>query len=285
MIINFYKKGFTLVELLVVIAIVGLLSTIVLAVTSGVSEQGRIAKGLQFSQHLENSLGAYLVGKWTFDETPDLCGTNNVCDTSGWDNHGTISGAILTDSDTLSGQGKAMSFDGVDDYIDTGGDMVGATAATISAWIYPTGWGGSGNGRIAENGGFSFWLNLEATLLFYDGTQVNSGTDLVLNRWQYVTVTRTIAGITNFYINGALSGAADQNSGAPTAGTNNVIIGNRYNGGAYDRAFNGLIDEIRIYNKALTSFQIKSQYYVGLNRLLAKGLIGEKEYQQYLSKI
>ncbi len=124
---KFKLSAFTLVELLVVIAIVGLLSTIVLAVTSGVSEQGRIAKGLQFSQHLENGLGAYLVGKWTFDEgSGDLCGVNKVCDTSGWGNDGSMANSPVwrcatTDRNyTSSGIGCSLEFSGTNQYINCG---------------------------------------------------------------------------------------------------------------------------------------------------------------------
>jgi hypothetical protein len=41
--------------------------------------------------------------------------------------------------------------------------------------------------------------------------------------------------------------------------------------------FNGLIDEVRVYNTVLTIGQIQSQYHAGLDRLLAKGLIDKGE--------
>jgi len=47
--------------------------------------------------------------------------------------------------------------------------------------------------------------------------------------------------------------------------------------------FNGLIDEVRIYEKALETAQVKELYYAGLDRLLAKGLIDEQEYQERLA--
>jgi len=80
------KKAFTLVEILVVIAVVGLLGSIIFAITRGANEQGRIAKGLYFSQHLHNSLGSWAAGIWSFDEGSGT--TAN--DISGWDNNGTL---------------------------------------------------------------------------------------------------------------------------------------------------------------------------------------------------
>jgi len=43
--------------------------------------------------------------------------------------------------------------------------------------------------------------------------------------------------------------------------------------------FHGLIDELCIYSEALSSTQIKANYYAGLKRLLAKGRIDEQEYK------
>jgi hypothetical protein len=46
--------------------------------------------------------------------------------------------------------------------------------------------------------------------------------------------------------------------------------------------FNGLIDDVRIYSTILTASQVQSRYYAGLDRLLANGLISEKECQNHL---
>jgi prepilin-type N-terminal cleavage/methylation domain-containing protein len=283
-----YNKAFTLVELLVVIAIVGLLSTIVLAVTSGVSEQGRIAKGLQFSKHLENSLGDHLIGRWTFDETADLCGTNKVCDTSGWDNHGTINGATIVDNDTPSGQGKFLSFDG-DDYVDAGPNvnLVNNNPFTYSTWIkFSTSQlsrtimgkhndliGGASMGIDTVANKIKFHLNL------YGSQRVNSTMTLNDNTWHHIVGTWD-GDIIKLYIDGSINASSDVPN-TLTFPAINFQIG-RWVGGA-SQYFNGLVDEVCIYSTALTASQIQSQYYVGLDRLLAKGLIDEQEYQERLT--
>ncbi|MBZ1345499.1 MAG: LamG domain-containing protein, partial [Candidatus Nealsonbacteria bacterium] len=48
------------------------------------------------------------------------------------------------------------------------------------------------------------------------------------------------------------------------------------------KGVHGLIDEVRIYNRALRAAQIEASYLAGLERLLAKDLIDEQEYQQRL---
>lgn len=54
-----------------------------------------------------------------------------------------------------------------------------------------------------------------------------------------------------------------------------------YQGTNYN--FNGLIDEVRIYATSLTSAQIQSQYYAGLEKLLARSQISRAEYQNRLA--
>ena len=63
------------------------------------------------------------------------------------------------------------------------------------------------------------------------------------------------------YING--KEVASGNSGTPVAG-GNLYIGETSSG---NRAFNGTIDDVRIYNYALTAEQIKQIYNAGAWRL------------------
>jgi len=46
----------------------------------------------------------------------------------------------------------------------------------------------------------------------------------------------------------------------------------------FNQFFNGSIDDVRIYNAALSSSQIRQNYIAGLNLLLGKGLISGEEY-------
>jgi prepilin-type N-terminal cleavage/methylation domain-containing protein len=102
------RRGFTLIELLVVIAVIGILSTAVLVYLGDTQDKARVAKSFQFSSSIEHSLGSNLVGRWDFD--------NSATDTSGYSNHGTVSGAVYaTDTPQFvvgSGTGKySLYFD------------------------------------------------------------------------------------------------------------------------------------------------------------------------------
>ena len=186
---------------------------------------------------------------------------------------GTANGIASANTDTFNTTGKvngALEFDGAAHIIDTSSDMIADSAATITAWIYPTGWGEGTFGRIVDNtddgtAGLAFRITDATDSLRFgsDGgtTNVDSATNsIVLNTWTHVAVTRTVAGVANFYVNGALNGTADQPSGTPEAGTGNVKIGNRTAG---DYTFAGKIDDLRVYNKVLTTAQISAIYAGG----------------------
>jgi len=288
-----FQKAFTLMELLVVIAVIGLLSSIIFAVTRGANEQGRIAKGLYFSQHLHNSLGSYAAGIWSFDE-----GTGTVAnDISGWGNNGTLVNAptwrcATTDSGyTPSGQGCSLEFNGSTQYVDVGDqlslkDM--GSAVTVEAWAKYDAYGGGGQSYsvIAVKGSpWTFLLENPSQKIRFrvnaGGVDANAQDSDVhdLNKWYHFVGTYDGSNI-RIYKNGAQVGITPRTG---TLAVNDITakIGT-YQGTNYN--FDGLIDEVRIYNAALTTAQIRFQYYAGLGRLLAEELITGQEYQQYLAK-
>lgn len=60
-------------------------------------------------------------------------------------------------------------------------------------------------------------------------------------------------------------------------------IGVGYGGETYD--FNGLIDDVRIYNAAISSSEIKQKYIAGLDSLLSNGSISREEYNNRVSEL
>jgi hypothetical protein len=196
-----------------------------------------------------------LVGYWNFDEGS---GTT-AADSSGNNNTGTLTNGP---SWTTGKIGQALNFDNVDDNVSISKDLLGTSSSTIAAWIYAKGYGEGGYGNVVANGYTSFALvGWDAKLYFTSDNSshqtVSASNSLPLNQWVFVAVTRTKTGITNFYINGALNGAPNQNSGTPFTIYNSTFIGNSINGNS---TFDGLIDEVRIYNRVLSSTEISELY-------------------------
>ena len=258
-------KSFTLIELLVVISIIGLISSIVLVNLKGTREKARIAKALEFSQSINNALGADAVGIWRFDEGP---GTT-AYDSSGYGNNGTINGA-----NAVTGiVGYALSFDGVNDYVrvSDSSSLDITDAITLEAWIYPYNIGGAGiwldiiskfvayRDFTIKDGTLASCLRQEGADYHYDSQKAPS-----INKWQHVVMTFSYsANEVKFYMDGMLLRTQGANNKKLDTSAYNLHIGS-FNGSA--SFFNGLIDEVRIYNQALTAFEIQKHYTEGMEK-------------------
>ena len=154
--------------------------------------------------------------------------------------------------------------DGLTKSIYNAADLIGTGNVTVVMVIKPRGWGGSNIGRIISNGFFILRGNSASggvLQIFSDGATVASSGVVSLTTPYVLVITRTLGGIVNFYINGILSGSANQASGTPSSG-NPTYIGNTSAGTV---GFDGDIDEIVIAKKILTLPQI-----ISLTRYLRK---------------
>ena len=141
-----------------------------------------------------------------------------------------------------------------------------------------------------------FWLyraNAASTLRisFTDGstdrlTGTLAGTgSLVGNNWYNIVVVFDRDVSVQAYINGVkqttyfLDITPQQGDVANYA---NMKIGGTTGSSVF---IDGLMDEVRIYNAAMPTSQIKEQYYVGLNGLLFSGQINAREYSERINLI
>ena len=189
--------------------------------------------------------------------------SNEVVDSSGNGYHGTANGGAVT---TANGKfGRAGDFTGNDDYVDLRVNGVtpaelsftSSDAWTLSAWIK---W----QNNTATY--YEFWTGASTTELFSftdnSGTiqfRQNDFTYVTLmnnysayeNQWAYHTYVANGYGHLSFYLNGVLQNTVVANT---QFHLNN--IGRPYDGWE----FNGCIDEVRIYNHALNSGDVKQNY-------------------------
>jgi hypothetical protein len=200
-----------------------------------------------------------LVGWFNFDADED----DIAIDWSGYGYHGQIKG----DPNYVAGHegGKAIDFDGVDDYVAT--TRMVQDDFTLMAWISTdtngageideTAREGSGliwSGAAGATSNFFLLALLDTRLAFRIGTaNVTSNGDVVTGDWVHVAVTRTrSSGEVAIFINGSVDNTATMGTSSLTDNPA-IVIGTNLLDKWY---YTGLIDEVQIYNKALTEEEI-----------------------------
>ena len=200
--------------------------------------------------------------------------SGNAGDSSGNGNHGTVNGATLT-SDRFGNAGKAYSFDGLSNYVDLGSTPSLNSLQvnfTLSYWINKL---SSENGMIIASytsgfagAGWRYHSGVRGDSLdsrFMRSDNINwsvntaKGGSINQNVWQHICVVRN-GEIFSTYINGLLNSTAVVPSVSINTPSMNSLaetkIGINWPAFPNYEYFNGKIDDIRIYNRALTQAEI-----------------------------
>ncbi len=154
----------------------------------------------------------------------------------------------------------SMNFDGINDYIYINNPDLTSTTYSLSLWFKSTDTSVNVlSEKIPDTGSayaYRIYLygngNLELLGTQTSGTAYNDG------NWHHVVIVQDpslSSGQSKGYVDGNL--VTQNNSSSNTSGSNNLYIGCR-NGSQY--FFNGQIDEVAIWNTALTSTQVSEIY-------------------------
>lgn len=215
-----------------------------------------------------------LVMWYKFEETSGMI----TADHSNKTNTGTLRNFDLETHRVDGKIRKALQFDGVDTYIDCGDSItitgIGDSSFSISMWIkFPSSPPSGGTFDLISNGGttnagsYIFYINsssqLVATLYTSAGAQTFTFNDTINdNGWHHVgmvysSTDDTISVYTDGFIDTyssptMMSGTASQYT------SSNVYIGSRDGSNNF---YIGLMDDVRIYNTALTATQFYELYY------------------------
>ena len=232
-----------------------------------------------------------IVGMWLFDEDED----DIAIDSSGNENHGTLTNG----PEWIGGKfGKGLQFDGVSAYVDCGNvESLNITnAITIESWVYYTGtgekWigivdqsqGASGNGGFGLHigSGFHAFPNKKVVVHLGDGAAPSPNfittNDIPTNQWVHVAAVwdgSTVTGSVKIYLDGVEQAGAETNYGTTLmAATKPTTIGAArtfLKPPPSCNYFEGIIDEVAIFNVPLSAQDIQTTMNKGLER--ASGLV------------
>jgi len=200
-------------------------------------------------------------GWWRFNENTGTAAN----DSSGFGDNGTISGAAWTTGKSSSALEFLRSH--TSDIVNVGdrNNLEGFTALTISAWIYP--YTMPTNGEIVKKDGV-YLLRVNETgngsvsFMVWDSGGTKYELDVpdayfLTNRWSLITATWDGYRM-RIYKNGAiLAGESNHNFDNIASNSNVFTIGNRQGGG---ENFDGKIDEVMVFNRAITEDEIRYLY-------------------------
>ena len=197
-----------------------------------------------------------LVGYWTMDGSKVNWNTGVVTDSSGQGNTGTITN-MATSTGVAAGKiGQALNFDGGDDFVNIGAGS--SNVNTMAFWVYPKTTteyfisfdAGSPNSSIFVDDGTVTTVLITSPTIYVNGSVSST---LVANQWQHVVVTT-----------------------ATTVVVSKLEIGRTYLG-----VMDGLIDEVRVYNRVLSAKEVQALYNSGAakfnvspTKYLTDGLVG-----------
>ncbi len=212
-----------------------------------------------------------LVGHWTFDG-PDLT-TATATDKSGRGNHGALANGPRPTIGKL-GQGLLFTLDPVPStaqYIQAGSATVldDINELTVTAWIKP-GTSPASDYIVTKGLGIAGWAFRYTDAIRFvrqfsgpDGDWQTDYQTIVPGEWTFVAVTYNKSSASNlpvFYINGVSTTPVvfgTPSGSASTDASYNLYIGNRNDG---QGPFDGVIDDVRIYNRILTADEIADLY-------------------------
>jgi len=217
----------------------------------------------------DNDLMTGIVGLWHLNETAATGGAgNDIQDDSGGAHSGEAFGTVEFG---VNGKlGRAAGFDGASGYIDYGNTLDPTPNMTISAWVNPQVPGALMEIISKEDAnGYGYMMRVDsnqAYVGFFNGSYptVNSSTSVTPGQWVHlVGIRNSVSGTVSIYLNGVYESQVAAGA-APVASTSNLLIGNSPVAAHF---FNGAIDEVAVWSRALDPKEVLQLYRRGANRI------------------
>ncbi len=221
-----------------------------------------------------------LVGYWSFNGGDVDWNTNIVTDGSGNGNNGSMVNMTASENPLVGVSGQALDFNGSNEYISIAdsSSLDVSTQVSISVWIKPDTVVTAERNIIAKNyidstnGQHAYGLAVNSAGIVYgwvDGDGSWGGGDLVtagenysnlsVNEWHHIVMTYN-GSVLRFYRDGINTAVSSVNSITIHNSTQPLFIAHKSDWSNY---FDGKIDEVLVYNRALSTDEITTLYNLG----------------------
>lgn len=209
-----------------------------------------------------------LIARWTLDEDSGTSASDSIGNSTG-----TMTGGLSATNDSSRGMaGRTLHLDGSSDYINMGNvlPLSGQQSFTLSTWVYfdvdpltnTDFFIEKGNNYwLWWHGGNNFALSDNHLVFGYYGGGYRDFTTAwtpQASRWYLVTVAHdATADTVTFYVDGVQIGQSTTATYTLASSTSNLNLGRRTSGNNY---FDGYMDDVRIYNRALSTADVLALY-------------------------
>jgi hypothetical protein len=224
-----------------------------------------------------NELDKGLVGHWTMDDADTSGGM--LYDSSAYGNHATLNGDIVTG---VSGKvGGAYTLDESNDYltITNSSELENPDSFTLSTWINPN--TVSGDNLVAgKDQSYKLYLS-NGTLDLYDGNAssfaIRGNETISTNNWTHIVYTYDSSELVG-YINGVQDTITSYTANFGTGGK--IAIGADPSS-VSNQLFGGEIDDVMIYNRALSESEINRIYNKRLHSAIPSSVVAQNNLFAY----
>lgn len=232
-----------------------------------------------------SSSGKGAVGYWKMDEG---YGTK-IYDSSGRANTGTLGGNTGSAAYPTWAYGKfgqALNFNGTSNFVSMFYDdkalrMDQSKSMTFSLWLNPSAFGSQrdfliysdadlddGDNNWSGISQIRLWLDAGGTVTFFYGpspwTSVTSTQALTTGSWYHVVAVRNVAADNQcIYINGKLDKCATDTTTGTWETTGQYMMLGRYKDNSSSEYYKGMMDEVKVYDYALTQDEVNLEYNRG----------------------
>ncbi len=216
--------------------------------TAALGQDRTFTTSVYLRTNWNSSAPSGLIGWWKLD---DGSGTTAV-DSSGYENDGTLEN-MSQESDWVTGQiGGALDFDGNNDYVDCGsGETLDITGdITIALWVFVRSCSDPDLvTKGAYNQAYSFYPWADWKMIFaLNDNRLKATSALSASTWHHIAATRD-GNTRKIYIGGQEDVSDTYSEAITTTGLPLTIT-------SVDWPFDGLIDDVRLYNRALSPEEI-----------------------------